>query len=155
MSKLNLIRSRQPRRGKLANREGLYRRPVENPLYSRRGKNRLSATCVKPDSLETLRFSLRSYLDLRRFLFVAAGEILYRLQNTKNASRRVRIKFNLLHSTPSGIMALFFPSETAQMRYLLESLFSKIDELPGRASLAEILLLSEQVEEAICCECLF
>jgi hypothetical protein len=52
-------------------------------------------------------------------------------------------------------MALFFPSETAQIRYLLENLFSKIDELPGRASLAEILLLSEQVEEAIFCECLF
>ena len=52
-------------------------------------------------------------------------------------------------------MALFFPSETAQMRYLLENLFSKIDELPGRASLAEILLLSEQVEEAIFGERLF
>ena len=155
MSKLNLIRSRQPRRGKLANSEGLYSRHLEKPPFFDGRKTRLSATCVKPDSLETLRFSLHSYLDLRRFVLVAAGEILYRLQNTKNASRRVRIKFNLLHSTPSGIMALFFPSETAQMRYLLENLFSKIDELPGRASLAEILLLSEQVEEAIFCECLF
>ena len=155
MSKLNLIRSRQPRRGKLANSEGLYSRHLEKPPFFDGRKTRLSATCVKPDSLETLRFSLHSYLDLHRFVLVAAGEILYRLQNTKNASRRVRIKFNLLHSTPSGIMALFFPSETAQMRYLLESLFSKIDELPGRASLAEILLLSEQVEEDICCGCLF
>ena len=112
-------------------------------------------TCVKTDSLETLRFTNYSYLDLRRCLSFAAGEIPYRLQNTKNASRRVRIKFNLLHSTPSGIMALFFPSETAQMRYLLENLFSKIDELSGRASLAEIVLLSKQVEEAIFGECLF
>ena len=155
MRELNLIRSRQPRRGKLANSEGLYTRHVDKPPFFDGRKTIHSASWVKTDSLETLCFSLHSYLDLRRFLFVAAGEILYRLQNTKNASRRVRIKFNLLHSTPSGIMALFFPSETAQMRYLLENLFSKIDELPGRASLAEILLLSEQVEEAIFCECLF
>jgi hypothetical protein len=155
MSKLNLIGSRQPRRGKLANREGLYRRHLEKPPFFEGKKNRFSVTCVKTGSLETLRFSLCSYLDLRRCLSFAAGEILYRLQNTKNDSRGVRIKFNLLHSTPSGIMALFFPSETAQMRYLLENLFSKIDELPGRASLAEILLLSEQVEEAISCESLF
>ena len=38
MSKLNLIRSRQPRRGKLANSEGLYRRHLEKPPFLMGGK---------------------------------------------------------------------------------------------------------------------
>ena len=50
-------------------------------------------------------------------------------------------------------MAEIFTSDIGFMRSLLERLFAKIDECAGRVSLAQLLLLSEEVEDSIFSKC--
>ena len=52
-------------------------------------------------------------------------------------------------------MVEYFASDIGFMRSLLEKLFAKINECVGRVSLAQLLLLSEEVEESIFSKCTF